>query len=220
MGFVLMGTVVYFLAVLDPAYVVPTVGLLFGLAFMCWLIGRLSPVAELMVKLRTWAQGAAFVCIAWIVMFPGLNASVLGRYHFSGLATVMAQRFAPATAAVAKKAPSAIVGPKTVLVEFTASWCQNCHFFKNTVLRTTPVIESLRRLGVVTVEADWSHDDPEVGAMLDVLNGKQIPVIAIFSAKDPNNPAVFRGSYTQQEILDALEKAGPSPRNERLAQVQ
>ena len=64
---------------------------------------------------------------------------------------------------------------------------------------------------MVTVKADWSHDLPEVTEMLDVLGSRQIPVIAVFSAKDPNHPSVFRGSYTQQQILDALEKAGPSP---------
>ena len=40
--------------------------------------------------------------------------------------------------------------------------------------------------------------------MLDVLGSKQIPVIAIFLAKTPNHPKVFRGSYTQEEILGAL----------------
>ena len=41
--------------------------------------------------------------------------------------------------------------------------------------------------------------------MLDVLGSRQIPVIAVFSARDPNHPSVFRGSYTQEEILAALE---------------
>ena len=63
MGFVLMGTVVYLLAVLEATYVVPTVGLLFGLSFMCWWIGRISPVADLVARLRTWCQGAAVVCV-------------------------------------------------------------------------------------------------------------------------------------------------------------
>ncbi|MGA2253972.1 MAG: cytochrome c biogenesis protein CcdA, partial [Thermoguttaceae bacterium] len=40
MGFVLMGTVVYLLAVIKPQYVVPTVGLLFSLSFLCWWVGR------------------------------------------------------------------------------------------------------------------------------------------------------------------------------------
>ncbi len=72
------------------------------------------------------------------------------------------------------------------------------------------MIDSLTRLGVVTVKADWSQDSPEVSAMLDVLGSRQIPVIAIFSARDPNHPSVFRGGYSQQELLDALEKAGAS----------
>ena len=74
MGFVLMGTVVYLLAVLKPEYVVPTVGLLFGLSFLCWWIGRIAPVADFMAKLRAWSLGAAVVCVIWIVMFPGLDA--------------------------------------------------------------------------------------------------------------------------------------------------
>jgi thiol:disulfide interchange protein len=211
MGFVLMGTVVYFLAVLDPVYVVPTVGLLFGLSFMCWWVGRISPLADAMAQFRTWAQGAAFVCVVWIVMFPGLNESILGRYHFSGVAAIMAERLGPATHAAATRTGLRVVGPNTVLVDFTADWCQNCHFYENTVLRSSPVVDALRRLGVVAVKADWSHDDSEVTSMLDVLNGKQIPVIAVFSARDPNHPKIFRGVYSQKEILDALEKAGPSP---------
>ena len=57
MGFVLMGTVVYLLAVMEAEYVVPTVGLLFGLSFLCWWVGRISPLADFMAKLRTWSWG-------------------------------------------------------------------------------------------------------------------------------------------------------------------
>ncbi len=51
----------------------PTVGLLFGLSFLCWWIGRIAPVADFMAKLRAWSLGAAVVCIIWILMFPGLK---------------------------------------------------------------------------------------------------------------------------------------------------
>ena len=46
--------------------------------------------------------------------------------------------------------------------------------------------------------------------MLDLLNSQQVPVIAIFSATDPNRPIVFKNGYTQAMLLDALAKAGPS----------
>ena len=208
MGFVLMGTVIYLLAVLKAEYVVPTVGLLFGLSFMCWWIGRITPVVDFMARLRTWSQGAAVVCVIWIVMFPGFS---FGRFHVPGLAAVMAKNSAPLPTTAVKGPAAGVVGPKTVLVDFTADWCQTCHFYEHTVMNTAPVIERLRRLGVVTVKADWTQTPPEVSEMLDVLGNRQIPVIVIFSARDPNHPSVFRGGYSQQELLDALDKAGPSP---------
>ena len=210
MGFVLMGTVVYLLALLKPQYVVPTAGLLFGLSFMCWLVGRIGPERDFGVKLRAWLLGATVVGAAWIAMFPGLDERVLGRFHFSGLATVMAPKDSPPSAN--KAAAPRIVGPKTVLVDFTASWCLTCHFYEDTVLNTNAVIEALRQHGVVALKADWSNRDPNVSEMLDILGSRQVPVIAIFSARDPNHPIIFRGSYTQQAILDALEKAAEPSR--------
>jgi len=49
-----------------------------------------------------------------------------------------------------------------------------------------------------------------VTRFLKLLGAQQVPVIAIFPAGDPNRPFVFRGAYTQQQLLDALAKAGPS----------
>ena len=37
----------------------------------------------------------------------------------------------------------------------------------------------------------------------------QVPIIAVFSPDAPNNPIVFRDGYTQQMILDALDKSRP-----------
>ena len=108
----------------------------------------------------------------------------------------------------ANRPASEIVGPNTVMVDFTADYCQTCHYYEYTVLDTARVIDSLKRLGVVTVRADWSESSPnrrKVGTMLGVLGSRQIPVIAVFSAKDPNHPSVFRGGYTQDGILRAGE---------------
>ena len=118
MGFVLMGTVVYLLAVLKPDYVVPTVGLLFGLSFMCWWVGRIAPRGRFRVKLRAWALGAV-LSASLDRDVPGLD---LGRIRLSGLATLMAKQVRTGSTA-AKGDGLGIVGPKTVLVDFTADWC-------------------------------------------------------------------------------------------------
>ena len=139
MGFVLMGTVVYMLTVLDPYNVVPTVGLLFALWFGCWWVGRLSPLADAWKKFRTWALAAAFSGAVWIVMFPGLpNDKLLGSYAFSGLSTIMQQRLG-LDADDDLQPMSDLTGPRAVLVDFTADWCPNCHLYENTVLRSPAV---------------------------------------------------------------------------------
>ena len=83
------------------------------------------------------------------------------------------------------------------------------------------MVEAIQRLGVVTLKADWTHREKsaEVTRMLDVLGSKQVPVIAIFSANDPKHSTVFRGGYTQKEILEALKKAGPSPGSQEVAKA-
>jgi hypothetical protein len=46
--------------------------------------------------------------------------------------------------------------------------------------------------------------------MLELLGAKQVPVIAIFPAGNPNAPIRFLDGYTKTSILDAQRKAGPS----------
>jgi thiol:disulfide interchange protein len=103
-----------------------------------------------------------------------------------------------------------VAAKKTILIDFTADWCLTCKTLEAIVLNTRPTRELVDRNGVVTFQADWTRRDPEVTEMLEILGAKQVPIIAIFPAGDPNQPIVFRGGYTQKMLLDALEKAGPS----------
>jgi hypothetical protein len=73
------------------------------------------------------------------------------------------------------------------------------------------VVERIRRNGVLTLQADWTHGDLGVTELLNqMLLSKQVPVVAIFSAHDPNRPLVFYGGFTLQQLLDGLEMAEPS----------
>ena len=104
----------------------------------------------------------------------------------------------------------AVNAGKTVLIDFTADWCFNCKTLEAQVLDTKDVYEVLDKNSVMTLRADWTRNDPKVTEMLELLNAKQVPVIAIFSATDPNKPIVFKNGYTKAMLLDALAKAGPS----------
>ena len=101
-------------------------------------------------------------------------------------------------------------GPRPVLVDFTADWCLTCKGLEATMLNTPEVADSVAKNGVITLKADWTDETPEVSQFLEILGAKQVPVLAIFSPGDPNDPVIFRGGYTQQMVLNALEAASRS----------
>ena len=215
MGFVLMGTVVYILTFIELPLVVPTVGLLFGLWGACWWLGRLSPLADAGAKVRAWLEAGAFAAVVWAFMFTGINFPGSDSLHLSirGLAEVTRARYQRDARVAALTLPAARpaekpTGPATVLVDFTADWCPNCKFLEATVLDSPAVVEAVNHLGIITLQADWTHEAPEITKMLEALGaGKNVPVVAIFPARDPNHPLVIAGPCTRQTLLDALEKA-------------
>jgi suppressor for copper-sensitivity B len=103
-----------------------------------------------------------------------------------------------------------IAAQNTVMVDFTADWCMTCKTLEKLVLNTPRTRSAVRRNGVVTLRADWTHASPEVTEMLELLGSKQVPVIAIFPAGSAHRPIILRGSYTHEMLLGALDKAGPS----------
>ncbi|MBN2023806.1 MAG: thioredoxin family protein [Pirellulales bacterium] len=236
MGFILLATVVYLLTILSWAVVVPTIALLFGLWFACWWIGRIPLTAGSAARTRGWIGAAVIGFLAWVVAFPGIDEVATGRFAFGGLHDIMRSRYAfdmeKATGTIVAMPDESewsgdeyhwrpftraalnqlVTGGYTVLVDFTADWCLTCKTFEAQVLDTPPVHEVVRKNRVVMVKADWGKDgdDPEVTAMLELLGSKQVPVIAVFPAGNPNNPTVFRGGYTQTGLIAALEAAGPS----------
>jgi suppressor for copper-sensitivity B len=221
MGFVLMGTVVYILTFVHWPYVVPTIGLLFALWGACWWVNRTPPTADLGAKLRAWLEAITFSGVLWVLLFPGIDEIFPGKYSFGGLYDVMVDRYEksfgenelPWEPFTRPKFDQLTAQQKTVLVDFTADWCMTCKTLEKYILNTEAVRNLVNRNAIVTLKGDWTHRDPEVTEMLVLLGGKQVPTLAIFPAGDPNHPVVFRGGYTQQMLLDALEKAGPSKRS-------
>lgn len=234
MGFVLLGTVVFLLTFMQWPLVVPTVGFLFGLWAACWWIGRISPTADAGVKMRGWLAAVAFAGVVWLVAF-GWLAGVMQGYFDRAIEQAMADQLAqlapttfvePTNVAASKTVKdeyrlpwrpftrktleSEIALGATVMVDFTADWCLTCKTLEALALNTREVHDFVLANGIVVLHADWTHAQPEVTKMLELLGSKQVPVLAIFPADDPNHPIVIRGGYTKQSLLDVLKKAGSS----------
>jgi thiol:disulfide interchange protein DsbD len=232
MGFVLLATVIFLLTAIPPEYVIPTVGLLFGLWAACWWIGRISPLAEWDARLRAWMIAIAVGELAWLVSFAWLAGVMRSRLEEEidrGIAERMSQsaRMTGETALAppVKQASQTnlpwrpftraafeqlVAAQKTILIDFTADWCLTCKSLEALCLNTEKVRDLVDANSVVALKADWTDGAPEVTAMLELLGSRQVPTLAVVPAGNPNRPIRIMGAYTQQKVLDALITAGPS----------
>lgn len=197
MGFVLIGTVIYLLSVLPTHYLLPTLSLLTALALACWIYANTPITADFSVRSQTWALCGAIIAAGAVFSFAWLMPLLVD--DGSGDAW---QPFS-----LTKLQQIAVEDGKTVMVDFGADWCANCKVLEKTVLHTEPVDNAIKKAGVVTMFADNTNYPPEIKKTLSALNSNGVPVIAIFPGSAPHNPIVFRGIYTQDQLVEAINQA-------------
>jgi suppressor for copper-sensitivity B len=196
MAFLLLGTVVYLFTTMNERYFVPTLALLVGLWFACWLIGRTSPVATGQTKLRVWIGGLG-------------TAAIIGYMAFSLLLHEPELAWQPFSPQTVREAHSE---GRTVMVDFSADWCPNCKWNLAWAIDTARVAKLVDANGVVPVLADWTDQSPTIKDFLaQRLKRQSIPVLAIWPATAPyDQPIILDGTLTESQVLKALERAGPS----------
>jgi thiol:disulfide interchange protein len=105
----------------------------------------------------------------------------------------------------------AVDGGRTVLVDFSADWCVNCKVLEAAVLHTEPVEEAIAAADAITMYADFTNYPSDIKDTLHALRSSGVPVIAVFPGGRPYEPIVFRGGYTQDDLIGALESATGRP---------
>jgi len=163
--------------------------------FSCWIVGRVAPWSETMVKLRAWG-------IAAIIALSG----TWGAFHW----------MQPSPYRLAWKSYNEenldhlVGGGRTVLIDFTAEWCQNCKLNLNRAIHTKKVKEWIEKNNVVAMEADLTEYPTHIKDKLNELESISIPVLAIYRPGDTETPIVLRDIVSENDVLKALEQAGPS----------
>ncbi|MBC7852977.1 MAG: thioredoxin family protein [Pirellulaceae bacterium] len=195
MGFVMLGVVVYLFSTLGKDYYIATLSMLTGVGFGLWWIGRVPGYEETSKQAWAWGTGifAAAVIAFLSFQFLGPVQRLYPWKHFSQaeLATLQKQ-------------------DKTVMVDFTASWCLNCQINFRYAINTNAVKDVVEKHGVVAVEADWTESNPEIKAKLSELYSDSIPILAIYPAGRPQDVIILRDLVSAKQVVEALEKAGPS----------
>jgi len=163
--------------------------------FGCWLVGRVPAWSESKVKLRNWSIATVFALLGTIGSFYFLQPA---QYRLAW------QDYNE------EKLDSLVADGKTVMIDFTANWCQNCHWNLLTAIETKKVKELIESQEIVPMMADYTNYPPALKAKLSELNSISIPLLAIYSAGDSDHPILLRDVITESQLVDALKTAGPS----------
>lgn len=198
MGFVLIGTVLWLMLPIDAHLLMPTLVLLTGLSASCWWIGRTPAYVQFAHKAKTWAQAIALSgVVGWFAFAAPQTTDPLPWQSFSMASFV-----------------GDVNRGKTVLVEFTADWCATCKLLKAANLNRSSTKATVVKNNVVAYEVDidrLSTQERQFFAKMQPSQG--VPLIAIFPSGKKYAPITFGDGYTQSQILDALNQAGPSQAN-------
>ncbi|MEQ1825085.1 MAG: protein-disulfide reductase DsbD domain-containing protein [Pirellula sp.] len=167
--------------------------------FGCWMVGRIPAWAETGTKVKGWLIAGAVALAgtygSFYLLQPSKYSLAWQEYEESKLDKLVADG-------------------KTVMIDFTANWCQNCKLNLRVALETKKVKELVESESIVPMVADMTNYPPNVQAKLNELNSISIPVVAIYSGSDPDNPIILRDLLTESDVLEALKSAGNKKNSE------
>ncbi|MEM9643701.1 MAG: thioredoxin family protein, partial [Planctomycetota bacterium] len=99
---------------------------------------------------------------------------------------------------------------RTVMLDFTASWCVNCKINTKFAIDTEATKELIEELDAIPMLADWSDRNEQIKSKLAELQSNSIPLLAIYPGSTPSEPILLRDLVSQASVLEALKQAGPS----------
>ncbi len=228
MGFVLMATVIWLDSVLanqiGPSLTAYINYWLVGLALCAWIIASYTDLtSETGRKVKVWSVAAAIMgLLSWFCILgqPAVMAAIELKGESTAVAAVQSGSAGAGESVTENgitwegftvdKLNQHLTEGKTVLLDFTADWCQTCQVNEKTVLNNNAVRDKLQALKVVTMRADWTRQDPEITKLLSKFGRAGVPLYVIFPAGKPSAPLVLPEVITVDLVLSNLDQAGAS----------
>ncbi len=197
MGFLLLGTVIYLIGILEDTYIVPTLWFIFFLLAAFWQYGKYGSI--MMQRKKRIASTIAVVVIVVLGAFVSYGFIKSGVEEYRLLED---QSFSPDRLIANRDAG------KISVVEFTADWCPNCKLVERTSLRTAGVAKLMKEAGIDFFVADLTRQNRSAEKLLRDLGSRAIPFLAVFPpGKAFERPICLRDIYSESDVIESLRQA-------------
>lgn len=194
MGFLLIATTIYLLALLDSAILVRALWFMFFLALAFWQWGRFGNITKPLTQ-----RIISFIVL--ILLVVGAGSMLFTHQKKTSTDEINYTQFD--WEAIASRKNSQIA-----MVVFTADWCPNCKFVEATALASQDVINFIQTNSIQVYKADITTKNDQAENILQRLGSRSIPFVAIFPKGDNfSRPVILRDIYTAKDVLNALQKA-------------
>ena len=192
-GFVLLGSVIFIVSYTDKKYTIPALVMLLGVALALWMIGNLYDINS-HIRHKLTVRITALI-LASLICWIGFGLAGESKHRLAW------EPFSETRLTALMKEN------KTVLVDFTAEWCPNCHWNELWALNTKETQELVEQNGVVPLLADFTDQSAEIKRWLAKFRQVGVPLTVIFPAGRQTEPIVLRDVYTKGTLLSKLKEA-------------
>jgi len=93
---------------------------------------------------------------------------------------------------------------RSVIVNFTASWCTNCKLNKAAALDIPAAHRIYADKNIALLTADITNRNPHAQSLLRHLGSRSVPFLAIFPADSHQKPIIMRDILRKDKYLSAL----------------
>jgi thiol:disulfide interchange protein len=197
MGFLLVGTTIYLIDILEETYVMPTLWFLAFLGIAFWQYGMFGSLLR--------SRVSRIVSCILVIVITAFGYIFSYNYLYTEGAFIQVKKHESFSL-------KGLYGGRDrnsiSIVKFTADWCPNCKLVEKTALYTAEVIDIINNRGITLYTADLTRKNPEAEGLLYKLGSRSIPFLAVFPAGSGfYNPVCLRDIYTKNNLINAIGEA-------------
>lgn len=204
MGFLLFGTVIYLLSVLPLEEIPALLWMLFFTAIAFWQYGQYGAINKS-------KKSRIFSAILLVIIIYAAYSFFLTKPGKDEIIDIPKENYS------LEKLTEANVNNQVVIVKFTADWCPNCQLVELNTIKTKEFNDLVKENNIKVLIADITKPGTEAEMLLNKLNSRSIPFLAIFgTGENFLNPICLRDLYNIDDIKEALDVLDKTEKKEQL----